>query len=98
MLPALVGGSVIVSVVLSLPTLGPILLNSIMMRDTYLAGAIILLLGLLTVIGTSQTSCLWWSTPESGSLRSIVHQAPSYAGSRFRGVVLLARVAWEGSF
>lgn len=51
MLPALVGGSVIVSVVLSLPTLGPILLNSIMMRDTYLAGAIILLLGLLTVIG-----------------------------------------------
>ena len=51
MLPALVGGSVIVSVVLSLPTLGPILLESIMDQDMYLAGAIILLLGLLTVIG-----------------------------------------------
>ena len=50
-LPALVGGSVIVSIVLSLPTLGPVLLNSIMTQDTYLAGAIILLLGLLTVIG-----------------------------------------------
>ena len=51
MLPALVGGSVIVSVVLSLPTLGPILLHSIMDQDMYLAGAIILLLGLLSVIG-----------------------------------------------
>lgn len=51
MLPALVGGSVIVSVVLSLPTLGPVLLGSIMDQDTRLAGAIILLLGILTVIG-----------------------------------------------
>ena len=50
-LPALVGGSVIVSVVLSLPTLGPVLLDSIRAQDTYLSGAIILLLGLLTVIG-----------------------------------------------
>ena len=50
-LPALVGGSVIVSVVLSLPTLGPVLLDSIRAQDTHLAGAIILLLGLLTVIG-----------------------------------------------
>jgi peptide/nickel transport system permease protein len=51
MLPALVGGSVIVSVVLSLPTLGPILLASTIHQDMYLAGAIILLLGGLTVIG-----------------------------------------------
>ena len=51
MLPALVGGSIIVSVVLSLPTLGPVLLNAIMVQDMYLAGAIILLLGILTVIG-----------------------------------------------
>jgi peptide/nickel transport system permease protein len=52
LLPALVSGSVIVSVVLSLPTLGPVLLDSIVQEDIYLAGFIILMLGVLTVIGT----------------------------------------------
>ena len=51
-LPSLVGGSVIVSVVLSLPTLGPVLLDAIQQEDTYTAGPIILMLGILTVIGT----------------------------------------------
>jgi peptide/nickel transport system permease protein len=51
-LPALVSGSVIVSVVLSLPTLGPTLLNAIFRQDMYVAGLIILMLGALTVIGT----------------------------------------------
>ena len=51
-LPALVGGSVIVSVVLSLPTLGPVLLQAILDQDMYVAGTIILLLGALTVVGT----------------------------------------------
>ncbi len=52
LLPSLVGGSVIVSVVLSLPTLGPVLLDAIQQEDTYTAGPIILMLGTLTVIGT----------------------------------------------
>ena len=52
LLPSLVGGSVIVSVVLSLPTLGPVLLEAITQEDTYTAGPIILMLGALTVIGT----------------------------------------------
>jgi peptide/nickel transport system permease protein len=52
LLPSLVGGSVIVSVVLSLPTLGPVLLDAIQQEDTYTAGPIILMLGALTVIGT----------------------------------------------
>ena len=52
LLPALVSGSVIVSVVLSLPTLGPVLLNAIMVQEPYVAGFIILMLGILTVIGT----------------------------------------------
>ncbi len=52
LLPSLVGGSVIVSVVLSLPTLGPILLDAILIEDTQLAGFIVLMLGILTVIGT----------------------------------------------
>ena len=51
-LPALVSGSVIVSVVLSLPTLGPTLLNAIFRQDMYVAGVIILMLGALTVVGT----------------------------------------------
>ena len=50
-LPALVGGSVIVSVVLSLPTLGPVLLDSLLGQDTRLAATIMLLIGALTVIG-----------------------------------------------
>ena len=52
LLPSLIGGSVIVSVVLSLPTLGPILLEAILIEDTQLAGFIVLLLGVLTVLGT----------------------------------------------
>jgi len=52
LLPALVSSSVIVSVVLNLPTAGPMLLRSLTSQDMYLAGAIIMLLGVLTVIGT----------------------------------------------
>ena len=52
LLPALVSGSVIVSVVMNLPTAGPMLLRSLTTQDMYLAGAIILLLSVLTVIGT----------------------------------------------
>jgi peptide/nickel transport system permease protein len=52
LLPALVSGSVIVSVVMNLPTAGPMLLRSLTTQDMYLAGAIILLLSVLTVVGT----------------------------------------------
>ena len=51
MLPALVGGSIIVSVVLSLPTMGPVLLTAIRTEDSHLAGSIVLVLGALTVLG-----------------------------------------------
>jgi peptide/nickel transport system permease protein len=51
-LPGLVSGSVIVSVVLNLPTTGPLLLNALLSQDMYLAGAIVLLLSVLTVLGT----------------------------------------------
>ena len=42
----------IVSVVMNLPTAGPMLLRSLTTQDMYLAGAIILLLSVLTVVGT----------------------------------------------
>lgn len=51
-LPSLISGAVIASVVLNLPTVGPILLSSLQSQDMYLAGAFILLLSLLTLIGT----------------------------------------------
>ena len=51
-LPFLISGSVIVSVVLSLPTVGPVLLQSLLTQDLFLAATIILFLGVMTVIGT----------------------------------------------
>ena len=52
LLPLLVGGSVIVSVVLGLPTLGPVILEAIKFQDTTVGAFILLVLGILTVIGT----------------------------------------------
>lgn len=52
MLPAIFSGSAIVSVVLNLPTTGPLLLKSLMNQDMYLAGSFIMMLSVLTVIGT----------------------------------------------
>jgi len=51
-LPGLVSGQAIVAVVLSLPTTGPLLLQALMSQDMYLAGSFILMLSVLTVIGT----------------------------------------------
>ena len=51
-LPHLVSGSVIISIVLNLPTAGPLLLQSLLSQDQYLAGAFLLLLCLLTLVGT----------------------------------------------
>ena len=50
-LPALFSGSIIVSVVLNLPTLGPILLRALLTEDLYMASSVILILGVLTVVG-----------------------------------------------
>jgi peptide/nickel transport system permease protein len=50
--PQLVSGSIIVSLVLGLPTVGPLLLRALVAQDMLLAGTIVLLLGVLTVIGT----------------------------------------------
>ncbi len=52
LLPNLVSGSIIVAIVLNLPTAGPLLLQSLMSQDMYLAGAFILLICALTLIGS----------------------------------------------
>lgn len=51
LLPHVISGSIIVSIVLSLPTTGPILLRALRAQDMYLAGSFLMLLALLTVIG-----------------------------------------------
>jgi peptide/nickel transport system permease protein len=51
-LPHLVSGSIILSIVLNLPTAGPLLFQSLLSQDQYLAGAFLLLLCSLTVLGT----------------------------------------------
>jgi peptide/nickel transport system permease protein len=51
LIPSLVSGSVIVSVVLNLPTVGPILLSALQSQDQYLSGFILLFVAVLTLIG-----------------------------------------------
>lgn len=64
LLPFMVSGSVIISVVLSLPTVGPLLLRSLLSQDMLLASTIILLLGVLTVAGTLVSDLLlMWIDP-----------------------------------
>jgi peptide/nickel transport system permease protein len=51
-LPGLISGSIILSQVMNLPTTGPLLLRSLQSQDMYLAGSMILILSVATVIGT----------------------------------------------
>ena len=51
-LPFLISGSVIVSVVLNLHTIGPVFLRAIQAQDMILAATIVMMLSLLTVVGT----------------------------------------------
>jgi peptide/nickel transport system permease protein len=62
--PYLVSGSIVVSLVLGLPTVGPLLLQALVAQDMFLAGAIVLLLGFMTVIGTLISDLLlMWIDP-----------------------------------
>ncbi|MFW6313515.1 MAG: ABC transporter permease, partial [Spirochaetota bacterium] len=49
--PTLISGVAITAIVLNLPTLGPLLLSSLQAQDMYLAGSIVLLMSVLTVVG-----------------------------------------------
>ncbi|RMD81154.1 MAG: ABC transporter permease, partial [Lentisphaerae bacterium] len=52
LLPTLISGGAIVAVTLSLPTVGPLLLDAIMAQDVYFAASLLMLLTTLSVIGT----------------------------------------------
>lgn len=51
LLPQVVSGAAIVSMVLSLPTTGPMLIEALQAQDMYLAGSFLMFLALLTVVG-----------------------------------------------
>jgi len=52
LLPEIISGSVIISVVISLPTTGPMLLTALQSQDMYLAGSFLMFVAGLTVLGT----------------------------------------------
>jgi peptide/nickel transport system permease protein len=63
-LPGLISGSTIISVVLSLPTTGPLLLSALLSQDMYLAGSFLMMLSTLTVLGTLLSDILLaWVDP-----------------------------------
>jgi peptide/nickel transport system permease protein len=51
LLPHVISGAAIVSVVMSLPTTGPMLLEALRSQDMYLAGSFLMFMAFLTVIG-----------------------------------------------
>jgi peptide/nickel transport system permease protein len=59
--PHLVSGGAIVAMVLSLPMIGPTLLDALIAEDVYLAGSMLMVLSLLGVVGTlvSDLLLLW---------------------------------------
>lgn len=59
--PQLVSGGAIVSMVLALPMVGPLLLQALFNEDMYLAGSMLVVLSLLSVVGTlvSDLLLLW---------------------------------------
>jgi peptide/nickel transport system permease protein len=64
LLPTIVSGEALVSIVLNMPTTGPMLLQSLLAQDMYLAGSILLITSTLTVIGTLLSDILLaWLDP-----------------------------------
>lgn len=59
--PQLVSGGAIVAMVLSLPMIGPTMLDALLAEDVYLAGSLLMVLSLLGVVGTlvSDLLLLW---------------------------------------
>ena len=50
-LPGIISGGTIVAIILNLPTVAPILLEALKTQDMYLAGAIVMFLSALTILG-----------------------------------------------
>lgn len=65
-IPGIISGAVVTGIVLNLPTVGTLLLDALRAQDMYLAGTIILILSVFTVIGTFVSDILLaWADPRA---------------------------------
>jgi len=63
-LPSIFSGETIVSIVLNLPTMGPLFMQALLAQDMYLAGSFVLITSFLTLIGTFLSDILLaWVDP-----------------------------------
>ncbi|MDO8360696.1 MAG: ABC transporter permease [Devosia sp.] len=63
-LPSLISSSTIVAIVMNMPTLGPLLLNGLLVQDMFLAGGVLVVMAILTLIGTLFSDiALFWLDP-----------------------------------
>ena len=51
-LPGIVSGATVTAIVLDIPTVGSLLYNALLSQDMYLAGASVLMLTAITIVGT----------------------------------------------
>lgn len=62
--PSIVSGSIIISIVLGLPTTGPVLYRALRAQDMYLAGSFLMLLSVMLIIGNFIADLLLaWADP-----------------------------------
>ena len=71
LLPAMFSGEAITAIVLNLPTIGPVLLQSLLTEDMFLAAGIVMILTALTIVGTFISDiALMWLDPRIRMVRS----------------------------
>lgn len=71
LLPFIISGETITAIVLNLPTIGPVLLQSLLTEDMFLAAGIVLILTALTIVGTFISDmALMWVDPRIRMVRS----------------------------
>ena len=63
-LPNLISAATVVAIVMNMPTLGPLLLNALMIQDMFLAGGVLVVMAILTLVGTLLSDILlYWLDP-----------------------------------
>jgi peptide/nickel transport system permease protein len=63
-LPNLISASTVVAIVMNMPTLGPLLFTSLMIQDMFLAGGVLVVMAILTLVGTLISDLLlYWLDP-----------------------------------
>jgi peptide/nickel transport system permease protein len=64
LLPSLISSATVVAIVLNMPTLGPLLLNGLLVQDMFLAGGVLVVMAILTLVGTLISDVLlFWLDP-----------------------------------